>query len=168
MRITSLDIDFHSGRGIVDSVEDTLLISADIKSKYSSEECFNSDLGYIYWKIVHPECTDQVSKAIVFKGTGTLVTEWERGTRTQVLQVSHDGYDLLVKGEEMYVCGFKSSLTEHPGLFVTILQGNSKVFFLKKQIVPSPVGEHPDSKMVYSRHTTPSGKPLSLIRTKKM
>lgn len=156
VRMTSLEIDYHTGSGSANLEEDSIDLGGGDICKYSGQSCFKYDRGFIFWKTTKPDCSDEVPKSVVFKGFGQLITDVSQDVQ-KVLQVTHDGYDfqILLRNHTTHVCGFPSFHTEHPGLFVTLVRDNSALFALKKKILPSKnMLTYVNSKIVYSlRHT---------------
>lgn len=156
---TRMEIRFSVGTARLSHDEDKLIFPSGVSCKYSDSACSHPDYGHLFWDKLIPECgSDKSDKSLIFAGKGKLITNFQGTTPVKYIQIAYDGYDFQVQllDQTDYVCGYRSYLTEHPRLFVTILGDTSPMFPLTKKVQPLDVNllNYVNSKIVYSmRHT---------------
>lgn len=156
---TRLEIKYSSGKARLSHDENTILFPSGVSCKYSDGECVHPDYGYIFWDKLTPECRmDSHEKSLVYNGVGKMITDYTSNPPVNYVQVSYDGYDFQIQLSDQtdFVCGYRSYLTEHPRLFVTLLGKDYPLFPLTKKVQPVDVNlmNYVNSKMVFSmRHT---------------
>lgn len=150
---TELEIRQVKGKASIDLEEKTIKIEGK-QFELKPESAFDADLGTIFWKIPRPDCSGDNPKSLIYEGAADLVTDIS-GNR--YIQVTHSGYDfqILLENYTLFICGLASQKTEHPKLFVTLLNEGQPSLNLKNNIKPSEVSmlNYINSKIVYSyRH----------------
>nr|QRW42749.1 MAG: glycoprotein [Gordis virus] len=153
---TEYSITTSSGTALVDVESDTIKFPGGAVCRYSDENCFSADLGYLFWDKPRPKCNDQKEKSLIYSGIANLVTVVDETTQ-KFVQVTHDGYDfqILLSERTEYICGYRSYHTEHPNLYVTILNIDNPFLDLERRVTPLDVNllNYVNSKIVYSvRH----------------
>lgn len=153
---TEYSITTGSGSGLVDVESDTIKFPGGVVCKYSDENCFSADLEYLFWEKPRPKCNDKKEKSLIYSGVANLV-EVRDGNTQRFVQVTHDGYDFqtLLSERTEYICGYRSYHTEHPNLYVTILNIDNPSIDLERRVTPLDVNllNYVNSKIVYSvRH----------------
>lgn len=128
-----------------------LILPGGYKCLYANSECFLPDVGNVFWTIPVPRCFDgEKEKNIIYRGKAKIAVY--RGER--ILQVSKSDltYQVLLKDDSVSICGYESHITEHPNLFVLILDQHSESF----SDLPPPEGsdvntlDYLNSKIVYA------------------
>lgn len=123
--------------------------------KYSDGNCYNANYGNSFWEVKSPKCSEG-NKILVYSGVGEVIRDLDN--KESYIQVSHDGYDfqILLTSKKTYVCGYSSFRTEHPNLYVTIVDSSSPEFPIKSRgsIKELSLMNYLNSKLVYAmRHT---------------
>lgn len=155
---TELIITLSTGVGMVMVEENQIRFPNGKSCKLSDNNCFDSDYGEVFWSTPTPSCEGPESeKSLVYEGRATLVTDHTGNKTVQYVQVNYGGYDfqVLLDDRNEMVCGYRSSYTEHPSLFVTFLSQTGPVFPLKRRVTSVDVSllNFVNSKLVYSfRH----------------
>lgn len=154
-RNTRLELLYTKGVGRLAIERKALIMPNGMKCNIESESCELADYGQIFWRQPTPQCQSEVGEqSLVYKGPATLVTN--HNSSDSFLHVSFSGHHFQIKVETRttFICGFKSYYTEHPKLYVTLLDKSFPDFPLK-QMVGTDVNmmNYINSKLVYSmRH----------------
>lgn len=144
-----------SGKYLVSYEDDSISFPNGEKCKYSHGKCTSPNYGNIFWIVEAPKCSDG-NKILVYAGTGEYVVD--RDNQDEFVQVNHDGYDfqILLRRKRVTVCDYSSYTTEHPNLFVTVIDEASPDFPIKSRgdIKELSLMNYLNSKLVYTmRHT---------------
>lgn len=151
VRVTELTVTYGTGFATHETDSKDLVLPGGYKCLYSGSECFLPDLGNVFWTIPIPRCFDgEKEKNIIYRGKAKIAEY--RGEK--ILQVSKSDltYQVLLRDETVSICGYESHLTEHPNLFVTILDQHTESF----PDLPPPEGsdvntlDYLNSKIVYA------------------
>lgn len=154
-RNTRLELLYTRGTGRLAVEQKMLILPNGVQCGISLESCELADYGQVFWQQPTPQCKSEVGEqSLVYKGPATLITN--TNTSEAFVHVSFSGHHFQIKLEKRftYICGFKSSFTEHPKLFVTMLDPAFPDFPLT-DISSSDVNmmNYINSKLVYSmRH----------------
>lgn len=159
-RITELEATFTEHFAQLEIESGKLILPSGERCDYREESCTTASYGNIYWRYETPECSSETPKVIVYKGLGEVITVRDKRNKTeQFVQVHHNNYDFQIKMDtdnSDSVCGFPSRRTEHPDLFVTLLDLGSPSFPNLREVNAENVNliTYINSKLVYSmRHT---------------
>lgn len=154
-RNTRLEMWYTTGSGRLAVERKSLIMPNGMQCNIEAESCELADYGQVFWKQPIPTCKSEVEEqSLVYKGPATLITN--RDTNDKFIHVSFSGHHFQIKLEQRstYVCGFRSYYTEHPRLFITLLDSAFPDFPLK-EISNTDVNmmNYINSKLVYSlRH----------------
>nr|UUG74113.1 MAG: glycoprotein [XiangYun mono-chu-like virus 8] len=154
-RNTRLEMWYTKGSGRMDVERKLLLMPNGMQCTIEAESCELADYGQVFWKQPTPTCKSEVDEqSLVYKGPATLITNHD--TNDKFVHVSFSGHHFQIKLEQRstYVCGFRSYYTEHPKLFITLLD-NSFPDFPLREVTGTDVNmmNYINSKLVYSlRH----------------
>lgn len=123
--------------------------------KYTDGSCYTANYGNSFWEVKSPKCSEG-HKILVYSGIGEIIKDLDN--KESYIQVNHDGYDfqILLTTKKTYVCGYSSYRTEHPNLYVTIIDSSSPEFPIKSRgnIKELSLMNYLNSKLVYAmRHT---------------
>lgn len=159
-RITEIEVAYGFSTALLEVDTGRLAFPNGERCDHKSEYCQTASYGDVYWKREIPTCSSETSKVIVYKGLGEVVTTRGKQNRTEMfIQVQHENYDFQIKMElesKASICGFPSHHTEHPDLFVTLLDLNSPAFPNLNEVTAENVNlvSYINSKLVYAlRHT---------------
>lgn len=160
VRRTNLELTYTEATAMLEVDTGRLVFANGERCDYNQEHCETAEYGNIYWRRTVPVCTSDVPTVTVYKGLGELVRVQDRRNATvEYIQVSHQGYDFQIKlesGEKASVCGYPSHFTEHPDLFVTIMDSSSPPFPDVREVDAENVNlmSYINTKLVYAmRHT---------------
>lgn len=154
-RNTRLEILYTRGVGRVAVEKKSLIMPNGMQCNVALEECELADYGQVFWKQPVPSCQNEVEEqSLVYKGPATLITN--QNTSERFIQVSFSGHHFQIKLEDRttYICGFRSFFTEHPKLYITLLDLSYPDFPLKENTgTDVNMMNYINSKLVYSmRH----------------
>lgn len=155
IRNTELKFSYGSGESILEHETNRILFPNNQFCEYQKESCFLPDFGYIYWSMEKPTCgLGNTNKVVVYKGPARIVeSHGNNGKETMIhIESTSTTYQILLKESFIYLCGFKTHMTEHPNLFITILDDNFDSFPIKEQAGPEELSmnDYLNSKIVYS------------------
>lgn len=160
VRLTNLEVTYTTATAHLEVDTGKLILANGERCEYNTEHCDTADYGNIFWQRYIPTCTSDAPTVTVFKGLGELITTTDKTNRSlQFIHVSHGGYDFQIKLEnsnKASVCGYPSRHTEHPDLFVTIMDSSSPPFPPVPELDADNVNlmSYINSKLVYAmRHT---------------
>lgn len=159
-RITEIEVAYGTSSALLEVDTGRLAFPNGERCDFRAEYCQTASYGDVYWKRDIPVCSSESPKVVVYKGLGELVTARSKNNRTEMfIQVHHENYDFQIKMEieaKASICGFPSHHTEHPDLFVTLLDLNSPAFPNLSEVTAENVNlvSYINSKLVYAiRHT---------------
>lgn len=148
VRVTELTVSYGTGYATHEFESKDVILPGGYKCLYSSGECFLPDVGNVFWTIPVPRCFDgEKEKNIIHRGKAKIAMY--RGEKILQVSKSELTYQVLLKEDTVSICGYESHMTEHPNLFVTILDQHSSFPDLPPP-EGSDVNTHLNSKIVYA------------------